>query len=127
MKSNNWTPIRSLNGLGLMGIFALRHRTSGKMLICGSGNMYKQIWQQTANMAEGIHFNPTVARDLQADGPAAFEFLLIQDKEAKPLAQEGSLLEMLFREPLGQTMLMGAVVLQVIGFFWIRQVVRIEV
>jgi tight adherence protein B len=36
-------------------------------------------------------------------------------------------MEMLFREPLGQTMLMGAVVLQVIGFFWIRQVVRIEV
>ncbi len=29
-----------------------------------------------------------------------FEFLLIQDKEAKPLAQEGALLEMLFREAI---------------------------
>jgi len=29
-----------------------------------------------------------------------FEFLLIQDKEAKPLAQEGALLEMLFREQI---------------------------
>lgn len=30
-----------------------------------------------------------------------FEFLLVQDKEAKPLAQEGALLEMLFREQIG--------------------------
>lgn len=29
-----------------------------------------------------------------------FEFLLVQDKEAKPLAQEGALLEMLFREQI---------------------------
>jgi hypothetical protein len=29
-----------------------------------------------------------------------FEFLLLQDKEAKPLAQEGALLEMLFREQI---------------------------
>jgi hypothetical protein len=29
-----------------------------------------------------------------------FEFLLIQDKDAKPLAQEGALLEMLFREQI---------------------------
>jgi hypothetical protein len=29
-----------------------------------------------------------------------FEFLLVQDKDAKPLAQEGALLEMLFREQI---------------------------
>ncbi|MBI4264013.1 MAG: type II secretion system F family protein [Acidobacteria bacterium] len=33
----------------------------------------------------------------------------------------------LFQEPLGQMMLLAAVVLQTIGFFWIRYVIRIEV
>ena len=32
-----------------------------------------------------------------------------------------------FTEPMGRTMLMGAVVMQTIGFFWIRQVIKIEV
>jgi tight adherence protein B len=33
----------------------------------------------------------------------------------------------LFREPMGQMMLMSAIVMQTIGFFWIRQVIKIEV
>ena len=33
----------------------------------------------------------------------------------------------LFHESMGQTMLMGAVVMQTIGFVWIRQVIKIEV
>jgi tight adherence protein B len=33
----------------------------------------------------------------------------------------------LFQERMGQTMLMGALVLQTIGFLWIRQVIKIEV
>jgi tight adherence protein B len=33
----------------------------------------------------------------------------------------------LFRESLGQTMLIGGMVLQAIGYFWIRQVIKIEV
>jgi tight adherence protein B len=33
----------------------------------------------------------------------------------------------LFQERMGQTMLLGAVVMQTIGFFWIRQVIKIEV
>jgi tight adherence protein B len=33
----------------------------------------------------------------------------------------------LFREPMGQMMLMGAIVMQTIGFIWIRQVIKIEV
>jgi tight adherence protein B len=33
----------------------------------------------------------------------------------------------LFREPMGHMMLMGAIVMQTIGFFWIRQVIKIEV
>ena len=36
-------------------------------------------------------------------------------------------MQMLFRNPLGQMMLAGAVALQAIGFFWIRQVIKIEV
>jgi tight adherence protein B len=34
---------------------------------------------------------------------------------------------LLFREHMGQLMLMGAVVMQTIGFIWIRQVIKIEV
>jgi len=33
----------------------------------------------------------------------------------------------LFREPLGQMLLMVALTLQFIGYMWIRQVVKIEV
>jgi tight adherence protein B len=36
-------------------------------------------------------------------------------------------MRMLFREPMGQKMLMSAIVMQTIGFFWIRQVIKIEV
>src|SRR5205814_10512492 len=36
-------------------------------------------------------------------------------------------MNMLFREHMGQLMLLGAVGLQTIGFFWIRQVIKIEV
>ena len=36
-------------------------------------------------------------------------------------------MKLLFREPMGQTMLVGALVLQTIGFVWIRQVIKIEV
>jgi tight adherence protein B len=33
----------------------------------------------------------------------------------------------LFREPMGQTMIIGAIVMQTIGYFWIRKVIKIEV
>jgi tight adherence protein B len=36
-------------------------------------------------------------------------------------------MDMLLKERMGQLMLMGAVVMQAIGYFWIRQVVKIEV
>jgi tight adherence protein B len=36
-------------------------------------------------------------------------------------------MQLLFREPMGQTMLIGAVVMQTIGFFWIKRVIKIEV
>jgi Flp pilus assembly protein TadB len=36
-------------------------------------------------------------------------------------------MELLFQDRMGQTMLIGAVVMQTIGFFWIRQVIKIEV
>jgi len=36
-------------------------------------------------------------------------------------------MQLLFREHMGQMMLMGAIVMQVIGFLWIRQVIKIEV
>ena len=36
-------------------------------------------------------------------------------------------MQMLFRERMGQTMLMGAIVMQTIGFLWIRKVIKIEV
>jgi tight adherence protein B len=36
-------------------------------------------------------------------------------------------MNMLFRERMGQMMLMGALVMQTIGFLWIKQVVKIEV
>jgi tight adherence protein B len=36
-------------------------------------------------------------------------------------------MQLLFRERMGQTMLIGAAVMQTIGFVWIRQVIKIEV
>ena len=36
-------------------------------------------------------------------------------------------MNMLFRERMGQQMLMGAIVMQVIGYIWIRKVIKIEV
>jgi tight adherence protein B len=36
-------------------------------------------------------------------------------------------MKLLFNEPLGQTMLIGAMVMQTVGFIWIRQVIKIEV
>ena len=36
-------------------------------------------------------------------------------------------MQLLFREPMGRMMLGGAVILQTIGFVWIRQVIKIEV
>jgi tight adherence protein B len=36
-------------------------------------------------------------------------------------------MQLLFREQMGQMMLVGAVILQAVGFFWIRQVIKIEV
>lgn len=36
-------------------------------------------------------------------------------------------MQLLFRESMGRTMLLGGVVLQTIGFFWIRYIIRIEV
>jgi tight adherence protein B len=36
-------------------------------------------------------------------------------------------MNLLFRERMGQQMLMGAAVMQLIGYFWIRQVIKIEV
>ena len=36
-------------------------------------------------------------------------------------------MQVLFRERVGQMMLLGAIVMQTIGFIWIRQVIKIEV
>jgi Flp pilus assembly protein TadB len=36
-------------------------------------------------------------------------------------------MSLLFRERMGQMMLLGAIVMQTIGFLWIRQVIKIEV
>ena len=36
-------------------------------------------------------------------------------------------METLFNERMGQMMLMGAIVMQTIGFVWIRKVIKIEV
>lgn len=36
-------------------------------------------------------------------------------------------MEALYREPMGRTMLMAAVIMQTIGYFWIKRVIKIEV
>jgi tight adherence protein B len=36
-------------------------------------------------------------------------------------------MDLLFKEKMGQMMIMGAIVMQTIGYFWIRQVIKIEV
>jgi tight adherence protein B len=36
-------------------------------------------------------------------------------------------MDLLFHDPTGQMILMVAMVMQVIGFFWIRKVIKIEV
>ena len=34
---------------------------------------------------------------------------------------------LLFHEHMGQMMILGAIVMQTVGFFWIRKVIKIEV
>jgi tight adherence protein B len=36
-------------------------------------------------------------------------------------------MDLLFRERMGQMMILGAIVMQTVGYFWIRQVIKIEV
>jgi tight adherence protein B len=36
-------------------------------------------------------------------------------------------MQLLFTEPLGHMMIVGAIVMQTVGFFWIRKVIKIEV
>jgi len=36
-------------------------------------------------------------------------------------------MDLLFRDRMGQTMLIGVVIMQSIGFIWIRKVIKIEV
>jgi tight adherence protein B len=36
-------------------------------------------------------------------------------------------MQLLFREHMGQMMIMTAIVMQIVGYFWIRQVIKIEV
>jgi tight adherence protein B len=36
-------------------------------------------------------------------------------------------MDLLFKEPMGQMMIMGAIVMQTIGYIWIRRVIKIEV
>ena len=36
-------------------------------------------------------------------------------------------MDLLFKERMGQMMIMGAIVMQTIGYFWIRKVIKIEV
>jgi tight adherence protein B len=36
-------------------------------------------------------------------------------------------MDLLFKEKLGQSMIMAAIVMQTVGYFWIRQVIKIEV
>jgi tight adherence protein B len=36
-------------------------------------------------------------------------------------------MNLLFRERMGQIMLMGAIVMQTVGFLWIKKVIKIEV
>ncbi len=36
-------------------------------------------------------------------------------------------MQLLFKEHMGQIMILGAIVMQTIGFFWIRKIIKIEV
>lgn len=36
-------------------------------------------------------------------------------------------MEMLFKDPIGQTMIVASIIMQTVGWFWIKQVVKIEV
>jgi Flp pilus assembly protein TadB len=36
-------------------------------------------------------------------------------------------MNLLFHQPLGRMMLLGALIMQTIGYVWIRQVIKIEV
>jgi len=36
-------------------------------------------------------------------------------------------MDLLFKEKMGQMMIMAAIVMQTVGYFWIRQVIKIEV
>jgi Flp pilus assembly protein TadB len=36
-------------------------------------------------------------------------------------------MNLLFEEKIGQMMIVGCIIMQAIGFFWIKQIVKIEV
>jgi Flp pilus assembly protein TadB len=36
-------------------------------------------------------------------------------------------MKLLFQEKMGQTMIIGAIVMQSVGYVWIRQIIKIEV
>src|SRR5688572_14177603 len=74
----NWTPINDLHGLWLPAIYAIRHRRSGRVLICASSRAYPQAWSQIEQMRAGTHFNRDLQRDADADGLEGFDVFLIQ-------------------------------------------------
>jgi hypothetical protein len=47
-------------------------------MICASTNVYKRVWDDQKALGQGKHFNAAVQADLDADGPQAFEFWLVQ-------------------------------------------------
>ena len=71
-------PLTNGDGLyGVAGLYAIRHRSSGRTLICATENIGKRVWDELTRLRNKRHFNPLLAFDLQRDGTDAFEVRLV--------------------------------------------------
>ena len=84
--------------------------------------------------AESRHAIETAAR-LAARAGAPLHGVFVEDEDllrlaSLPFARQftlGAIAETLTTEHMGQMMIMGAIVMQTVGFIWIRQIIKIEV
>jgi hypothetical protein len=69
------------------GVFAVEHKSSGKRLIVATMNLSKRLHDQWRYLRHGRHHNPTLEADLQRDGVAAFQTVLLAFVEDVKLLQ----------------------------------------
>jgi hypothetical protein len=66
-----------------MGVFVIRNKQSGKVLLCSSLNL-KNIYEKNKMMLNmGSHFNTPLQEEWKALGEDAFEYVILESIEPK--------------------------------------------